>query len=67
MKLFKVKAPEGDQYILANNITKALKDFPEPKPECESILIIDYLQVDLSDDLKQLAIIDADFRKSYGR
>ena len=67
MKLFKVKAPEGDQYILANNIAKALKDFPDPKPECESILIIDYLHVDLSDDLKQLAIIDADFRKSYGR
>ena len=63
MKLFRVKTGDGDQYILANNIAKALKDFPDPKPECESILIIDYLHV----DLKQMAIIDADFRKSYGR
>lgn len=55
MKLFKVKAPEGDQYILANNITKALKDFPEPKPEYESILIIDYLHVEFKRRFKAIS------------
>lgn len=65
MRLYKVKTANGYQFILANNVTKALIKFPEPKPEYESLLTIDYLQIDISKDLKKFEIIDGEIKAPH--